>query len=55
MVYPSEQAERAMRAQILAALEELCRGVTLHEVREWYVDSIAEPAVSGSINPAATD
>jgi hypothetical protein len=55
MVYPSEEAERAMRAQILAALEELCRGMTLHDVREWYVDSIAEPGILGSSNPSAVD
>jgi hypothetical protein len=55
MVYPSEEAERAMRAQILAALEELCRGMTLHDVREWYVDSIAELGTLASINPAAAD
>jgi hypothetical protein len=34
--------ERAMRAQILAALEECCQGLTLRDVREWYVDSLAE-------------
>lgn len=32
-----------MRAQILAVLEELCRDLTLHEVREWYLDSLHEP------------
>lgn len=33
-------AERAMRVQILAVLEELCRDLTLHDVREWYFDSL---------------
>lgn len=36
--------ERAMRAQILAILEELCRDLTLQDVREWYVDAMHEPA-----------
>jgi hypothetical protein len=36
-------SERAMRAQILAVLEELCRDKTLREVREWYFDSPPEP------------
>ena len=45
--------EGAMRAQILAVLEELCRDATLQDVREWYLDSLAEsrhthvPAVGG--------
>jgi hypothetical protein len=34
--------EGAMRAQILAVLEELCRDATLQEVREWYLDSLTE-------------
>lgn len=29
-----------MRVQILAVLEELCRDLTLHDVREWYFDSL---------------
>jgi hypothetical protein len=35
-------AERAMRAHMLSVLEELCQDMTLHDVREWYVDSMAE-------------
>lgn len=34
-----EADERAMRRQILAFLEEYCRGMTLQDVREWYVDA----------------
>jgi hypothetical protein len=39
--------ERTMRSLILAFLDEYCRGLTLHEVREWYVDVFPEstPAV----------
>lgn len=37
-----------MRIQILAVLEELCRDMTLHDVREWYVDSLAETAAAES-------
>ncbi|HKU81462.1 MAG TPA: hypothetical protein VJP76_04755 [Candidatus Tumulicola sp.] len=39
-------AERAMRVQILEVLEDLCRDKTLHDVREWYFDSLHDP-VSG--------
>jgi len=28
--------ELLMRRQIVAFLEEYCRGLTLHDVREWY-------------------
>jgi len=35
-------AEGAMRAQILAVLEDLCSDVTLQDVREWYFDSLTE-------------
>ena len=48
--------ERAMRAQMLAALEELCRDMTLHDVREWYADSMTELPVAepfGASAPAA--
>ena len=30
-----------MRLQVLAVLEELCRDLTLHDVREWYAESRA--------------
>ncbi len=33
-----------MRAQILAVLEDICRDATLQDVREWYLDSLAEPS-----------
>jgi hypothetical protein len=32
----------AMRLQVLAVLEELCRDLTLHDVREWYAESMGE-------------
>jgi hypothetical protein len=36
-----------MRGQILAFLDEYCRGLTLQDVREWYLDAFPEstPAV----------
>jgi hypothetical protein len=37
-----------MRAQILAVLEDLCRDATLQDVREWYLDSLAEPHPSST-------
>jgi hypothetical protein len=37
-----EADERAMRRQILVFLEEYCRGMTLQDVREWYVDAFCE-------------
>jgi hypothetical protein len=36
--------ERAMRAQILAFLDEYCRGMTLADVREWYADAVGADA-----------
>lgn len=38
-------AERAMRLHMLSVLEELCKDMTLRDVREWYVDSMAESAL----------
>jgi len=32
-------AEKLMRAQILAFLEEYCRGMTLRDAREWFADA----------------
>ena len=37
-----EADERMMRRQILAFLEEYCRGMTLQDVREWYFDVFSE-------------
>ncbi len=31
-----------MRGQILAFLDEYCRGLTLQDVREWYIDVFPE-------------
>ncbi|HEY1978261.1 MAG TPA: hypothetical protein VGG89_17040 [Candidatus Baltobacteraceae bacterium] len=39
------EAEALMRAQILAFLEEYCRGMTLRDAREWFVDA-ARPDVA---------
>ena len=47
-------AERAMRAQILAVLEELCRDLTLHDVREWYVDAMPEPVPGNRRRPRSS-
>jgi len=38
--------ERAMQHQILAFLDEYCRGMTLQDVREWYVDAFADATPS---------
>jgi hypothetical protein len=38
----AEIEERAMRRQILAFLEEHCGGLTLQDVREWYVDAFPD-------------
>jgi hypothetical protein len=40
-------AEALMRAQILVFLEEYCRGMTLREVREWFVDAGRADAPGG--------
>lgn len=37
-----EADERMMRRQILAFLEEYCRGMTLQDVREWYIDAFSD-------------
>ncbi len=35
-----------MRLQILAFLDEYCRGMTLRDVREWYADVFPDAMVS---------
>jgi hypothetical protein len=40
---PDFEDERTARNQILAFLDEYCRGMTLGDVREWYVDAFSEP------------
>ncbi len=35
--------ERSMRRQILAFLDDYCRTLTLHDVREWYVEAFGDP------------
>lgn len=37
-----------MRRQVLAFLDEYCRGMTLADVREWYVDAFTDLAPSPS-------
>ena len=32
--------ELVMRRQILDFLEEYCQGLSLHDVREWYLDAL---------------
>lgn len=39
-----ELDERSMRRQILAFLDEYCREMTLQDVREWYLDALADVA-----------
>ena len=36
--------EQCMRAQIIAFLDEYCRGMTLADVREWYADAVGPDA-----------
>ena len=43
----SDFDERMMRRQLLAFLDEYCRGMTLADVREWYADALAD-AVPGT-------
>jgi hypothetical protein len=33
--------ERVLKLQVLAFIEEHCRGLTLHDVREWYQEAFA--------------
>lgn len=40
--------EHLMRKQILAFLDEYCRGMTLADVREWYADAVGPDALSCS-------
>ena len=39
-----------MRARILSILDDVCRNATLQDVREWYLDSLADP---GSLQTVA--
>ena len=41
-------AEALMRAQLLAFLEEYCRGMTLRDVREWFADAARSEACAES-------
>lgn len=36
--------EHVMRKQLLAFLDEYCRGMTLADVREWYADAVSSDA-----------
>jgi hypothetical protein len=47
--------ERVMRGQMLAFLDEYCRGMTLQDVREWYLDAFSEgmPACNSSSEAAS--
>jgi hypothetical protein len=36
------EPELTLRMQVLAVLEELCRDLTLRDVREWYAESMAD-------------
>ena len=40
---PSDLAERTMRRQIVAFLEDYCRDMTLRDAREWYADAFERP------------
>ncbi len=47
----SEADERAMKHQILAFLDEYCRGMTLQDVREWYADAFAGEELVPALAP----
>lgn len=49
----TELDERTMRRQILAFLEEYCRGMTLADVREWYADAFADASPPIALHDAA--
>lgn len=36
--------EHVMKVQVLAFIEEHCRGLTLRDVREWYLEAFADPS-----------
>ena len=38
----NEVEEQAMRRQIVAFLEEYCRGMTLRDAHEWFADAFTE-------------
>lgn len=40
-----------MRGQMLAFLDEYCRGMTLQDVREWYLDAFSEGLPSCGASP----
>ena len=50
---PSDEA--LMRAQILRFLEEYCRGLTLGDVREWFLESSTEAPFNPWTNRAPYD
>ena len=51
----SEAEERtAMKHQILAFLDEYCRGMTLQDVREWYADAFASDEIAPIFAPGVT-
>lgn len=43
--------ERVLKLQVLAFIEEHCRGLTLGDVREWYVEAFSHDAQS-DVNPS---
>jgi hypothetical protein len=42
MVDPIEPNDSAARVQMLASLDEICRGMTLRDAREWYAQAFAD-------------
>jgi hypothetical protein len=38
----ADGSELALRMQVLAVLDDLCRDLTLHDVHEWYAESMAD-------------
>lgn len=42
MFDPADVDDRAARIQVLAFVDEFCRGMTLRDAREWYVQAFAD-------------
>jgi hypothetical protein len=49
MVDPIEPSDRATRVQMLAFLDEICRGMTLRDAREWYAQAFADTEVPADL------
>lgn len=44
------QDDHLMRLEVLAFIEEHCRGLTLRDVRDWYVEAFAPESSTDDLN-----